>query len=282
MKLCIRTDACGNQRDRLVQFCKGVGEYQVYGIPELPEMHGPDGLILPDRLQEYCAFLGSHGVTLRMVTSSIWDADLASDTAAERKAEQIRATLSAMGAASVPSLFLFIGAKVAASPKEHEAQWVRLRALYSQIVSHADATGRTLATHGMQTPEYLLFSAADTEKLIEHAPSACNGLTFCVGCFTLAGDDLRLWLERFGADRIFMVHMRDVRTFADGRFSDVRYGEGGVDLRTFVRKLKDIGYDGLICPEHVPRFEMDPYEEISTAWGLGYLKALFAEEGIDL
>jgi len=122
----------------------------------------------------------------------------------------------------------------------------------------------------------------DRERLIEHAPSSCNGLTFCVGCFTLAGDDILHWLERFGARRIFMIHMRDVQTYAQGRFADVRCGEGKVDLRAFVRKLSDLGYDGLICPEHVPRFEQDPYEEISTAWGLGYLEALFAEEGLKL
>ncbi len=282
MKLCIRTDACGNDRERVVRFCKGVGEHLVHGMPELPGMHGPDGLIKPDRLQEYCGYLRSHGVTLQMVTGRMEDAELATDEAARRSTEQICATLSAMKTAGVPSMFLFIGAKAAGSAREREAQWARLRTAYRTIVARAAAEGRQIATHGMQTPEYLLFSAADSEKLITLAPDACNGLTFCVGCFTLAGDDIRAWLERFGTQRIFMIHMRDVQTYAEGRFADVRYGEGKVDLRAFVRKLKDIGYDGLVCPEHVPRFEQDPFEEISTAWGLGYLKALFASEGIRL
>jgi hypothetical protein len=88
----------------------------------------------------------------------------------------------------------------------------------------------------MQTPEFLLFSAKDLERLIEGEPRPCHGLTFCAGCFTLAGDTLLDWLDRFGLARD--------------------------------------GYTGWLCPERVPRLPGDPFEELSTAWALGCLRAI--------
>jgi D-mannonate dehydratase len=173
-------------------------------------------------------------------------------------------------------LFLFVGATYA-TRKERDMRWERLAAAYARIVPHAEKTGRTIATHGMQLPEYLLFSAADIEKLIAVAPRPCSGLTFCVGCFSIAGNDLLEWLDRFGTERVFMVHVRDVRVPAGGGFEDVRYGEGVIDLPRIAQRLMDLRYAGLVCPEHVPQFPGDPFEELSTAWGLGFVRGLFAQ-----
>jgi sugar phosphate isomerase/epimerase len=275
MKFCVRSDACGNDRARLVSFCKGAGEEAICGIPQLPETVGPDGRVSAERLREYQGLLRRGGISLRLITESFFNEDLDSDAAVERRVDGVLAALSAMQAADVESMFLFVGATFA-SPKEREMRWERLAAAYARIVPHAEKTGRKIATHGMQMPDYLLFSAADLQKLIEVAPRPCSGLTFCVGCFRIAGNDLMEWLDRFGPERVFMVHMRDVRFPPGGGFEDVRYGEGVIDLPGIAARLTDIGFTGLVCPEHVPRFPGDPFEELSTAWGLGYLRALFA------
>jgi len=274
VEFCVRSDACGNDRARLVRFLKGAGETAVCGIPQLPETVGSDGRVSAARLQEYQAFLRKDGISLRLITESFFNEDLDSDAAVKRRVDEVLAALSAMQAADVESLFLFIGATFA-SPKERDMRWKRLAAAYERIVPWAEKTGRRIATHGMQAPEYLLFSAADMEKLIAISPRPCNGVTFCVGCFSIAGNDLMEWLDRFGAERVFMVHMRDVRFPPGGGFEDVRFGEGVIDLPRIAARLTDIGFAGLVCPEHVPRFPGDPCEELSTAWALGYLRGLF-------
>jgi hypothetical protein len=81
------------------------------------------------------------------------------------------------------------------------------------------------------------------EKLIAGSPRPCNGLTFRVGRFTIASNDLMEWLDRFG----------------------------------IAARLTKVGFPGLVCPEHPPRFAGEPFEELSMAWSLGYLRALFAK-----
>lgn len=277
MKLCVRTDICGNEPDRVARYCIGLGVDEVWSFPELEAAYGEDGLMKSAPLRAYQEQWRRHGLHMALTTEELSNADVASEHAAHAKAARIRSVLTAMQSARVESLFLILNIRAAGSESEREAQWAHLAALYRKIAPHAEETGRRLANHGHQTPDHLVFAAADMERLLSLAPSAANGLTFCTGCFQLAGDDLGLWIERFGRQRIFLVHMRDVRRRAGGGFDEVRFGEGEIDLKAVVKRLKAIGYDGLVCPEHLPRVAYDPYEEISTAWGMGYLRALLAD-----
>lgn len=277
MKLCVRTDICGNDHDRVAQYCMGLGVDQVWSFPEFHSAYGADGLMKPSPLQAHQEQWRRHGLHMALVTEELSNEDVASEDGARAKAARIRSVLTAMRAAQVESLFLILNIRAGSSEGGRKAQWARLAELYRDIVPHAEETGRRLANHGHQTPEHLVFAAADMERLLSLAPSAANGLTFCTGCFQLAGDDLGLWIERFGKEKVFLVHMRDVRRRADGGFDEVRFGEGEIDLKAVVKRLRAIGYDGLVCPEHLPRVAYDPYEEISTAWGMGYVRALLAD-----
>ena len=102
-------------------------------------------------------------------------------------------------------------------------------------------------------------------------PSAYNGFTFCMGCYQLAGDNLYDIIHQLG-EKIFFVHARDVIRKPNG-FDETSFGKGEVDIIGVLRSLRDSGYQGLVCPEHLPRVDYDPYDEIASAWGLGYLAA---------
>jgi mannonate dehydratase len=41
-----------------------------------------------------------------------------------------------------------------------------------------------------------------------------------------------------------------------------------------VRAYRQVGYDGVLCPDHVPFFDVDPGRERFFALCLGYTKAL--------
>jgi len=277
MRLCVRTDVCGNDVERVADYCRGMGVHHVWSFPMVAEAYGEDRLMKAPALQSYREEWRQRGLHLSAVSEVIEDADLTSEQGPRAKAASLRSILAAMQAADVELLFLVLNIRAGETEDERQARWARLAELYRGIVPHAEATGRRIANHGHQTREHLVFSAAEMERLLSLAPSAANGLTFCTGCYQLAGDDLSRWIGRFGRERILMVHMRDVRRRAGGGFDEVLFGEGEVDLKAVVKRLKEINYQGLICPEHLPRVAYDPFDEIPTAWGMGYLRALLAD-----
>ena len=45
-------------------------------------------------------------------------------------------------------------------------------------------------------------------------------------------------------------------------------------MHAALRVYKEVGYDGMICPDHVPTSAVDPEKERQFAFCLGYIKAL--------
>jgi mannonate dehydratase len=41
-----------------------------------------------------------------------------------------------------------------------------------------------------------------------------------------------------------------------------------------MRAYRDVGFDGLLAPDHVPLSEHDPDNEIQFGFGLGYIRGL--------
>jgi mannonate dehydratase len=117
-------------------------------------------------------------------------------------------------------------------------------------------------------------------SLFEAVPAPENGALFCFGCIHMAGDDV-IELMRPLRDRIFFVHVRDVRM--DHRpwqpgtnTEEVFPGDGDVRPDRCLRALHALGYDGPICPDHLPVVDPERKQEISTAWAVGYLKSQLA------
>src|SRR5580658_1073530 len=46
--------------------------------------------------------------------------------------------------------------------------------------------------------------------------------------------------------------------------------KGSVDMAACVRAYRQAGYDGVLCPDHVPFFDVDPGRERFFALCLGY------------
>jgi mannonate dehydratase len=75
--------------------------------------------------------------------------------------------------------------------------------------------------------------------------------------------------------KIFNVHFRNIR----GRFLDFQetfIDDGDVDMLKAMRVYKEVGYDGMMMPDHVPRIEGDASEAQGFAFAFGYIKALIA------
>ena len=86
-------------------------------------------------------------------------------------------------------------------------------------------------------------------------------------------------IRTFGAQgKIFMVHFRNI---TGGRFDfqEVYPDNGDVDMLQAMRAYKEVGYRGMLCPDHVPQSAVDPGGERQFAFCLGYTRALLQAVG---
>jgi mannonate dehydratase len=83
-------------------------------------------------------------------------------------------------------------------------------------------------------------------------------------------------IQYFGSrKKIFNVHFRNIR----GRFLNFQetfIDDGDVDMLKAMRVYKEVGYDGMMMPDHVPDIQGDPNDAQGFAFALGYIKALIA------
>ena len=71
------------------------------------------------------------------------------------------------------------------------------------------------------------------------------------------------------------MHFRNI----EGGFLNFRetfIDNGGVDMLKAMRVYKEVGYDGMMMPDHVPQSTATPDSVQGFAFAFGYIKALIA------
>jgi mannonate dehydratase len=114
-------------------------------------------------------------------------------------------------------------------------------------------------------------------RLVEMAPSPVNTITLCQGNFTLMTDDLPAAIRSFG-DKISFVHFRDVRG-VPSKFEETWHDAGKTDMLACMKAYRDIGFDGVLRPDHVPTVEGDSnanagYSSFGRLYAIGYIRGL--------
>lgn len=166
--------------------------------------------------------------------------------------------------------------------------WRAIAFLVSELLPTAEAEGIKLACHphdpayppgGLNGVHHVLGSLDGMRRFVALAPdSPCHGFNFCQGTIAeMSTDPTATVLEAirtFGPQkRIFMVHFRNIA----GGYLDFREAmpdEGTVDMAACIRAYREVGYEGILCPDHVPLSDLDPGRERFFAFALGYTKAL--------
>jgi mannonate dehydratase len=167
-----------------------------------------------------------------------------------------------------------------------ETLWQNLKYFLDAVVPVAEKANVMLAMHPDDPPlspirglGRIMRSIENYQKLLDLYPSPVNGITLCQGNFTLMTDDLPGVIRHFGKQgKIFFAHFRDVRGTPE-KFVETFHDEGKTDMLACMQAYRDIGFDGVLRPDHVPTMEGDSndnpsYSSIGRLFAIGYIKGL--------
>ena len=126
--------------------------------------------------------------------------------------------------------------------------------------------------------EVPLATPAGLRRFVKIKESPYHGLNFCQGTVSEQLKDPGREIHdviRSLKGKIFNVHFRNI----DGGYLNFRetfIDNGSVDMLQAARTYKEIGYDGMLMPDHVPNVEGDEDHSQGFAFALGYIKAVIA------
>lgn len=122
-----------------------------------------------------------------------------------------------------------------------------------------------------------IFSSYDGyARALEIADSPNVGMCLCVGCWLeggpLMGKDVLETIRDFGGqNKIFKVHFRNVDQPLP-HFVETFVDDGYMDMYKVMKALREVNFDGVIIPDHIPTMGNDP--RLGTAYTIGYMNAL--------
>jgi len=175
-----------------------------------------------------------------------------------------------------------------AGPVSEELYWERIAYFLERVVPVADEAKVRIALHpqdpamppstGFRGVHTVLGTVDGLKRFVATVPSAYHGLNFCQGTVSEMLekpheqiDDVIRWFGRRG--KIFNVHFRNI---AGGylKFSETFPDNGDVDMPRALRTYREVGYEGMIMPDHVPAIEGDTDHYKAFAFCFGYIQAL--------
>jgi mannonate dehydratase len=167
-----------------------------------------------------------------------------------------------------------------------ERLWENLKYFLERAVPVAEKAGVKLAMHPDDPPlspirglGRIMSSVENYQRLIDLVPSPVNGICLCQGNFALMTDDLPAVIRQFGRqNKIFFVHLRDVRG-TPVKFVETFHDDGQTDMLACLRAYREVGFEGVLRPDHVPTMEGDSndnpsYSSIGRLFAIGYIKGL--------
>jgi mannonate dehydratase len=125
-----------------------------------------------------------------------------------------------------------------------------------------------------------LATPAGLKRFVSIKESPYHGLNFCQGTVSeqleRPGEQIFDVIRDLGGrKKIFNVHFRNI----EGGYLNFRetfIDNGSVDMLKAARAYKEVGYDGMLMPDHVPNVDGDPDHMQGFAFAIGYIKAIIA------
>jgi len=131
---------------------------------------------------------------------------------------------------------------------------------------------------GFQGVSRVLGTPEGLKRLVSIQESPYHGLNFCVGTVAeMLRDPAREigpLVRDFGRrKKIFNVHFRNIRGRRDD-FQEVYPDEGDLDMVQVALALCEVGYSGMLMPDHMPGHPDDPRGLQAFAYGYGYIRGI--------
>lgn len=169
-------------------------------------------------------------------------------------------------------------------PISEEELWTNLEYFLKRTLPVAEKAGVKMSMHPDDPPitpikgvSRIMRTIPNYQRLIDMVPSPSNTITMCQGNFTLMTDDLPREIRKFGK-KISFIHFRDVRGVPT-KFEETWHDAGKTDMLACMKAYKDIGFEGVLRPDHVPTVEGDSnehagYSAFGRLYAIGYIRGL--------
>lgn len=126
-----------------------------------------------------------------------------------------------------------------------EGMRANLFAFLREIIPVAEEAGVRMAIHP-DDPPFSLFglprvvsTADDARALLNAVPSPANGLTLCAGSYGARCDNDLVAMAREFGERIYFVHLRNIKREEDGSFFESDHLDGDNDMVGLIDALLD-------------------------------------------
>jgi mannonate dehydratase len=169
-----------------------------------------------------------------------------------------------------------------------EQSWERISYFVKRVLPVANEYKVRLACHpqdpampepqGFRGVHRVLGDVQGLKTFVELSTSPYHGLNFCQGTIAESlrnpNEEIHDVIRYFGArGKIFNVHFRNIRGgFLN--FEETFPDNGDVDFIRAIRTYKEIGYDGMLMPDHVPKIDEDVGGKQAFAYCFGYIQGL--------
>jgi mannonate dehydratase len=159
--------------------------------------------------------------------------------------------------------------------------WQRFQWFLSEILPVAEENGVRLALHPDDPPADALRRTArlvnqpdEYQRVLDLVPSPANALEFCLGSLQeMREGDVYESIAEYGRQgKIAYVHFRNVRGKVPF-YQEVFVDEGDLDMIRVIQCLRDVGYDGVLIPDHTPGMTCGSPWHAGMAYALGYIRA---------
>ena len=165
--------------------------------------------------------------------------------------------------------------------------WERITYFLDRVIPVATEYKVKMACHpndsmtppeGFQGVHAVLSTPDGLRKFLQIKESPYHGLNLCVGTLSEMlmdpGKEVYEHIRWFGSrKKIFNVHFRNIKGNRL-EFYEVAPDEGDVDFARVMRVFKEVGYDGMVQPDHNVFAPDDPGGRQYRAFVYGYIRAL--------
>ena len=165
--------------------------------------------------------------------------------------------------------------------------WERITYFLDRVVPVANESKVRIACHphdpgvppeGYQGVDRVLGTVDGLKRFVSIRDSAYHGLNFCQGTVSEMLTDPKTQIfdviRHFGQrKKIFNVHFRNIKG-GRNNFQETFPDNGDIDMVRALRAYYDVGYDGMLMPDHVPHAPNDPEGLQSFAFAYGHTRGL--------